>query len=303
MTLTYLGRLLCLAAAVFFLLNLALGVAVSLASPLAIRLAGHWRPRRAAPFLLLLRLLPGALAALVVLAVCVPSYLWLEPGAAAEYVGAPCLGAAALGAAIWLASLARVWEAVVRSNRLVRSGTTQVAVAGILRPKLIVSPAVADVLTPDELAAVLAHERAHWSSRDNLKRLLVLLAPATLPFGAGFEHIESAWLRLAEWAADDDAVAGNPRRSLSLAAALVRVARLQMEPAPPLATSLVGEPGDLEARVARLLSQTPVAELRGRRVPVVRTGLAVAAAAAFGVAAAHPATLFTVHWLLERVME
>lgn len=303
MTLSYPGRLLCLSAAVFFLLNLALSAVVALVSPLAIRLAERCRPRRAAPFLLALRLLPGLMAAIVVLAVCVPSYLWLEPGVGAESVGAPCLGAALMGAAVWMVALARVREAVVRSSHFARSKAVHVALAGILRPRLILSPVVADALTPEELAAVLAHERAHWHSRDNLKRLLLLLAPAPLPFDAGFERLERAWARTAEWAADDDAVAGNQRRSLSLAAALVRVARLQTQPAPPLAASLLGEPRDFAARVARLLLQSPAPQLPERRIPVVRGGMFVALAAVFAAVVLHPATLFTAHQLLERLME
>ena len=270
---------------------------------LAVRLAERSKPRRGAPFLLALCLLPGTLAALVVLAVCVPSYLWLEPGAGAENVGAPCLAAAAMGAAVWIVALARVREAVVQSNRFARSEAAYVAQAGILRPRLIVSPDVADALTRDELAAVLAHERAHWNSRDNLKRLLLLLAPAPLPFSAGLERLERAWTRTAEWAADDAAVAGNPRRSLSLAAALVRVARLQAQPAPPLAASLLGESRDFAARVARLLLQAPAPKLPERRIPVVRGGMFVALAAVFAAAVLDPATLFTAHRLLERLME
>jgi len=319
--LSYQWRLLCLSAAVFFLVNLALGAAVALASPLALRLAGRANPRRAARCLLALRLLPAALAAWIVLAVCVPSYLWLEPGLGVEYVGAACLAAAGMGAAIWSLAAARVWGAAVRSRRCLRDATRHcgyegtvrlwvvdgpapsLALVGLVRPRLIVSRAVLGALAPEQLAAAFDHERAHWSSRDNLKRLLLLLAPGLLPFCGGFGRLERAWARFTEWAADDSAVAGHPRRSLSLAAALVRVARLQAHPpALPLATSLLGEPRDLAVRVARLLRPAPASELAQPRGTLARAGVSLALAAC-AAAMLHPATLSAAHRLLERLME
>ncbi len=302
MTLSYAWRLLCLSGAVFFLIHFAVGAAVALGAPAAICLAERFPPRRAAGFLLGLRLLPAVLAAAVVAAVCVPSYLWLEPNAGVEHVGAACLAAAALGSAAWLFAGARAWRAALRSHRLLRDRQPCLALAGILRPRLIVSPTVRAVLTPEQFETALAHERAHWVSRDNLKRLLLLLAPGLLPFCPGFGRIERAWGRFTEWAADDSAAAGSTRRSLSLAAALVRVARLQTRPvALPLATSLLGEGPDLAARVARLLHPAP------RRIAAERSrmplGLAAALALAFGAILFHPATLSAAHQLLERLME
>ena len=64
------------------------------------------------------------------------------------------------------------------------------------------------------------------NSADNFKRLLLLLAPDALPFLRGSAAVERAWLRFTEWAADDSAVNQDAACSLSLAEALVRVARL-----------------------------------------------------------------------------
>lgn len=302
MTLSYAWRLLCLSAAVFFLVNLLLGTAVALAVPAAIRIAERAEPRRAARWLLLLRLLPPALAAIMVAAVCVPSYLWLEPDGGAEHVGAACLAAAGLGLAVCLFAGARVWRAVVQSRRFVHAQASCLAMAGILRPRLIVSPAVRDALTVEQFEAALDHERAHWASRDNLKRLLLLLAPGLLPFCGGFDRLDRNWARFTEWAADDRAVAGSLARSLSLASALVCVARLQARPvALPLATSFLGETPDFAARVSRLLNPAPLGESPSRK------GVPTSAAAVFSFALAavlvHPATLTAAHRLLERLME
>jgi hypothetical protein len=84
------------------------------------------------------------------------------------------------------------------------------------------------------------------------------MAPGILPFFHGFSRLEQAWARVTEWAADDFAVAGDTHRSLTLAAALVRVARLGKVPAPPvLVTSLMPNGVDLSARVDRLLTSSP----------------------------------------------
>ncbi|MCX6628995.1 MAG: hypothetical protein NTW28_15365, partial [Candidatus Solibacter sp.] len=83
----YLLRLLFLCLAVFFVLNSALGVVVSLSGPAAVRAARRMRPHLAGRFLLALRLLPAALALFFVVGLCVPSYLWLEPEINSEEVG------------------------------------------------------------------------------------------------------------------------------------------------------------------------------------------------------------------------
>src|ERR1022692_901964 len=100
MMVPYLLRLLCLCLAAFFVVHCVVGLAVAVGGPAALRAARRMRPRLAANFLLALRLLPAALALFVVAALCVPSYLWLEPEISAEEVGAGCLAAAVLAAAL-----------------------------------------------------------------------------------------------------------------------------------------------------------------------------------------------------------
>src|SRR5208282_2064249 len=105
MILPYTVRLLCLCLASFFLLHAALGLAVALAAPGALKLAEKMRARPAARFLFFLRVLPALLAAIVVLGLTVPSYMWLEPQSAEESVGLACCAAALMGAAVWCVSI------------------------------------------------------------------------------------------------------------------------------------------------------------------------------------------------------
>jgi Zn-dependent protease with chaperone function len=322
MTAPYFLRLLYLCLAAFFVIHTAAGLMVALATQAAVCAAQRMCARRAAGFLLALRLLPPALALLLVGGVCVPSYLLLEQEASAEEVGWLCLAAALLSACLWSASLARSWRAAVRSARhsrdwertgspsklpggrrpvwVVDSPAPLLALAGVFRPRLVISRPAAAALSPAQLCAALRHEEAHRRSRDNLKRLLLLLAPGLLPGWHGFHALECAWTRFAEWAADDAAAAGNPRRSLSLAAALVRIARMGgAPPALPLSVGFLADGRDLKARVDRLLRPAMTAPA-AQRVSVIPA--AVALALVFVAVSLHPATLESAHRLLEGLM-
>ncbi len=319
MTLPYLFRLLCLCLGCFFAVHLAAGFAVALCARRLVRLAPALKPRSAGRLLLASRLFPPAAAALTVLALCAPSYLWLEPRTGfVEEVGVAFLAAAAGGAVLWGVSLGRVLSASIRSwlylRRIDRRSTRsmvagipvwivdqrapQVMLAGIFRPRTLVSRSIAAALSHEELEAALLHEQAHESARDNFKRLLLAAAPGLFPCS---NFLERAWAQAAEWAADDLAVSGDPERSLSLASALVAVARLG--PAPPphrLATSLLDGAQNLAIRVDRLLAAVPPGDgprWAGTFWALCLTPLAVAAAAC----CAHPATLTAFHFLLERL--
>jgi Zn-dependent protease with chaperone function len=318
----YTLRLLCLCLASFFLVNTAVGLTAAFASRAAVRAAESMRARSAARFLLALRLLPCSLGIGAVLALCVPSYLWLEPHASSERIGWACLTMAVLGAAVWLVSLARVTRAVafsVRFNRawqntgretllrgespkavIVERDVPLLTLAGVLCPRLVVSRAVLRSLSAEELDLALQHEKAHRISRDNLKRLLLLLAPAPIPLLRSFSSIEQSWAKFSEWAADDEAVRGDSHRALSLAAALLRVARIGVPPRLSfLHTSLCADDHDFSARVDRLLHvQPPPANPPSRpRSPALGAGLGAAVCVA--ALLTWPATLSSVHRLLE----
>ncbi|MBZ5609294.1 MAG: M56 family metallopeptidase [Acidobacteriia bacterium] len=268
--------------------------------------------------MLTLRLLPLACSIAAVAGLCLPSYLWFEPAATREQVGWMCLIAALLGVATLATSIGRAVHATLRSWRYTRrcwrvatktslEGQSEpvwvmegsapfLALAGILRPRLLISRGALNRLSSPQLSVALRHEAAHRASGDNLKRLVIALAPGVWPFFRGFDLIEKSWARFTEWAADEAAVLGDPMRSVLLADALVRVAGVgSAAQRSPLLAPLLADGSELKARVERLLHPVPPAGVSTRRI----------AAAAFGATAmlvaivAQPWTLRIAYRFLE----
>jgi Zn-dependent protease with chaperone function len=314
MILPYAWRLVCVCLTSFFLVHLALALLARCLAPAVLRFAERLPARSAARLLFALRLFPAAAALAAVAGLGAPSYLSLEPEGGAEFVSLTCLFASVFGAAIWTISWTRSLRAAIRSHRYLRQcrrgGSVWIAdgaapflgIAGILRARLIVSRSVVEALDSDQLAAAFRHERAHQNSADNLKRLLLLLMPDALPFLRGPVAVERAWLRFTEWAADDWAVNQDAACSLSLAEALVRVARLGAAGnASPLVSPFVAASADISARVERLLSPSAVRGVRRRSAQIALSG-GLIALPALALLATQPATLRSVHGLLERLM-
>jgi Zn-dependent protease with chaperone function len=321
---SYFLRLACFSLASFFLINFAFSVLTLPAARRSVHFAERLRPHLAARFMLFLRLLPSTLAFLAVAGLCVPSYLWLEPKNAHEQVDFWCWCAALLcvfGLGISITRVFRALHAILRCTRdcrregretlvqgeslpllVIDSNLPLVAVVGVTRLRTIISSSVLRELSAEQLEAALAHERAHMGSRDNLKRLVLLLALDVFPFWRGFTSIDHAWAKFAEWAADDRAVAGDPARAVSLASALIRVARMGLpERHTGIAICFVADSRDLSARIDRLLNDDAL-EVR----PGLRSGALLAAAAlAVGMLTAammQPFTLYSVHRLLEHLV-
>jgi hypothetical protein len=323
MTLPYMLKLLCLCLASFFLVHLALATLISLATPAALRIAGHMRPSSAARLLFFLRMLPAGFGVCIVVGLCIPSYLRLEPSTAtSEEVGLLCLGFAILGLALSVGSFIRGLRAITCSVQylqycqrigrktdlpgepapvwLLEEPAALFAIGGIIHPRLLISRQVMNVLSGEQLAAALRHEQAHWISRDNLKRLLLTLAPDQLPFLNGFARLERGWTRYMERAADDRAAGGDAERSLSLATALVRVSRLGIAPQPSLLVApLLAGDEDLQGRVERLLNPAPLAETHTPWMGCLVAGAGLLLAAGLLTL---PALLYPVHRLLEHLI-
>ncbi|HUJ31340.1 MAG TPA: M48 family metalloprotease [Candidatus Acidoferrum sp.] len=328
MILSYSIRLFSLCCASFFLVHMVARLAVWLAERPALRFAERATPRAAARLLFLMRTLPPGIALVAVLGICAPSYVRFEQNIAAEQAGPVCLAIALLGALLWAVALGRGARAAVSSLRFIRlcsrSGRTVpvhgeppqmlviqgarpfLAQSGIFRPQFVISQCLLNEFSPEELAAALSHERAHWISRDNLKRLLFAFLPDVLPLWPGFHSLERNWAKFAERAADDSVSAMGEAPALSLAAALVRLARMggavDLAPRAPLATSPLGGSDDLSGRVSRLLAVTPAKpEAPLGRIPVLWGAASVFATCTLA-ALVWPAALSPVHELLERLL-
>ena len=117
---------------------------------------------------------------------------------------------------------------------------------GLVRPHVYASRQLVDSLTAAELAATLAHEAGHIRSADNLKRLLLFVAPGS----SWLRSLRREWSRACEVAADDAAVASGAG-VFDLASALVKAGRMRLnerDTRPALASHLV--PPGAEAQLA-----------------------------------------------------
>lgn len=235
-----------LALAWFGAVNLALSAVVAAAAWLINR---ELVSGRAPAVLLGLKLLPGAGALFFTFAIFLPAHWRFEPAGADESLGYTLGSFAALGAAALLLAAGRAW----RDTRLTRmverawegraTGPSRfvdgrlpvyclpdalpvISLAGVRRPRVFVARAVVESFLPEELDVSLAHELAHRDCRDNLKRVLVACSPDLLPLWASGRGLERHWRAAVEFAADARAVKGSEDRAVSLAAALLKVARL-----------------------------------------------------------------------------
>ncbi len=328
MNLSYISRLFCVCLASFFLIYFVLSLLTSATSRFTMRLASRTKLERALQLLIAVRVLPAVAGILAVILLCVPSYLTFEPSATREHVGLACCIAAALAVALFAAALIRAGRALhgtwrftrqCRKNGklielpgesssvlLVDSASPILTLAGVVRPQLIASVNVLSGLSREELSAALIHEQAHRASRDNFWRLLLMACPR-MPFGWGSRELERTWSKLAEWQADDYAAKENAERSLSLASALVHIARMGLRrPMPPLCANFVSGESELEQRVERLLragAEVSIAHEAPARKRFRNTATAIVVAAIVGIVFLQPATLHSVHEILERLIQ
>jgi len=148
------------------------------------------------------------------------------------------------------------------------------------RSRIVVSVGALELLGRAELAAVLAHERAHLRERHDLVLLPFTALRRAFPRSATCTGAHHAVALLIEMLADDRALRGRPAREL--VSALVRFGTAGTCPAP--AGALAAAEGEVAARVTRLIQPL-------RPLPAVAV-MAVCLAAALLVAA--PVTLLIV---------
>jgi len=285
-----------------------------------------------AEILFCIRAIPSLLALIFVGLLVVPAYVGYEPYVTSEIVSTKLatlalISAAGVVFALWRAyrswfatrSLLRAWLRNAERIRLnditiptfrIEHSFPIIAVVGSIRPRLFVAGNVLEALSPEELAAAIAHERGHLIARDNLKRSILRACRDVLmlaPFG---RSLDRAWAQAAEAAADEHAARENPDRALNLASALVTIAKMvpvKERAEVPLGAYLIGaeETQGVKARIRRLLdiashgidNRDHQSLIRAAQVISLLGFLLFATAAA-----ANPKVLIGVHELIERTV-
>ena len=284
-----------------------LGISLGLAAFLTVNAgasfaaAGLWRliksplqrctAQTRAELLFAFRIAPLLLSTMFVAGFLVPAYLLHEPYGTNEVVSGKLATLAVLSATGVLLAVSRGVRSWLATRRLLKvwlNAATPITLAGVeiptfklthefpvlavvgsFRPRLFVAEQVLTTLTPDELQSAIAHEVAHLSVRDNLKRSLLRACGDTLLMLPCGRSLDRAWAETAESAADEYAARTSSAAAVNMAAALVKVARMVPQgsrAAVPVAAFLVGNEEDrgIRARVRRLLEIASNQEMRDR---------------------------------------
>ncbi len=257
---------------------------------------------------------PFVLAALIVGAFTIPSFVRFEPRVVQEAFGPPVVVLSLVCLALFSVGSYRTRQAYTRTNRIVRRWRGEakavdgpngvpicqtgpdappMVVAGFWRPKLLVSSSTARLLSEKELARAIFHESAHIQRRDNLKKLA--LRACTIPRDP---KLEREWLAALEIDADRFAVS-NKSEALDLASALVKASRLSM-PTAELTTNLTEGGALLQMRVQRLLDWETAQSSRsfGRFAATI-----LALASSIAVILCYQGILMRMHSLAELLMQ
>jgi Zn-dependent protease with chaperone function len=301
------------------------------------RVAGRftrgWTAVSRARLLFSLRTLPALLAFLSVALLLVPAYVAYEPRHAAERVSFKLgllafISAAGIAVSVYRAIATHRATAKLISNWLKQGTPVEItgitidafqiehtfpliAIIGFLRPRLFIATQVLEILTPEEIAAAVAHENGHLAARDNLKHgLLQACRDALLIIPCG-RLLDKAWSEAAEEAADENAARQGNAVALDLASALVKIARNippGARPTMPVGVFLLGdeEAKGVKSRVRRLIALSAIDYHAAARYEVLNSLLVwtpvTLLLASLTISATSPLLLSRVHLLLEQVV-
>lgn len=164
----------------------------------------------------------------------------------------------------WIIFIACVPFGIVFARAVLRAiwslarspGNCGVATIGILRPRVVFAPQLAERLDARAIEAALAHERAHIRHRDPLRLWAAqFVTDLQWPWSSAQNRF-SSWLQVLELARDDEARAAGVEGA-DLAAALLGSLRFQAAQRCTGGVGLIGQPEIVQARVARLLRPLP----------------------------------------------
>ena len=221
-----------------------------------------------------LRMLPFAATLGIVFLLTIPSFIYLEPDVDTETLGLWGAAAALGGFAVILFGIANTIPAWLRTSRFVAgcarssprlkidssteaievgSEAPGLLVAGVFRPKILISKKAGELLDAGEFQAAIRHELFHVQHHDNFRKLLLRFC--AFPF---MGPLDRHWIHAAEIEADD-AAASDAQTALDLASALIKMAReMSRVPTTNVLVALVSNQGDILAnRVERLLNWQP----------------------------------------------
>ena len=139
------------------------------------------------------------------------------------------------------------------------------------QPTVVLTTGALQALSPDQLQAVLAHERAHLAGHHHRLLALARIGRRTLPFLPLTREADRQVARLIELHADDAATRTSD--PVPLAAALVVLATTAASPAPALAAAAT----DTVQRIQRLLHPAaPLSRVRQQLLRATASALALA---------------------------
>ena len=300
------------------------------------RLLWKCSARTRAEILFVMRIGPPVIAIVVLAAFMVPSYLIYEPHKTQEFVSwklgtLAALSAVGVALAIWRGirswlatrSLLNEWlesstpiqlDGIDVPTFVVQQRFPIIAVVGALRPRLFIADHVLESLTPEELAAAIAHECGHLAAHDNFKRSVMRISRAALLLIPCGRSLDRAWNDASESAADEHAAQRSSIVALNLASALVRIAKMIPKgPQPVLPTSvstfLSGDEDTprVKMRVRRLIelaSADPRLLVSSARLVRFMPWFALTALVLAGVSIeSRPQVLATVHAFVEQIVK
>jgi Zn-dependent protease with chaperone function len=301
---------------------------------LAGRITDNWSAATRARLLFSLRTLPALFAFLFVALLLVPAYVVHEPRHTTESVGFKLgllafLSATGIAVSIYRGFATNRATANLTSDWLRQGKPIQIpginiksyeihhqfpliGIVGFLRPRMFIATQVLEILTPEEIAAAVAHENGHLEAHDNLKRGLLQACRDVLLIIPSGRLLDKSWSEASEEAADENAARQGNGVALDLASALVKIARIipiGARPTMPAGVFLLGDHGEvkgIKSRVRRLIALSTTERRTGVRNDFLTslgiwTPLSVLVAA-FVIAATNPYLLSRVHYVIEHVV-
>jgi beta-lactamase regulating signal transducer with metallopeptidase domain/ankyrin repeat protein len=199
-------------------------------------------------------------------------------------------------AGYWLAGWSRIRRVLVASTPIaidfpipVRTSTIMQgpAVAGIVRPVLLVPDGIEGWLSTEQLRAVLAHERCHVSRRDNLKAALHMVVESLFWFHPLVWWLETRLIAERERACDEEVLAdGN--KAKDYAEGILRVCQNYLDSPLRCAAGVGG--GDLARRIESILN--PPRHVRLSALQMILLGGMASAVVAEPIVSGHLAAPF-----------